>query len=458
MKKADKKKAEEFAGVMQRAHVAVKKMLEANNRASALELLEQCQNYAISLGQQIESVEGEGFVTVTLLEGYCELVYQIYEEVLNLPRLNANAVHNRLSKELIKVGNSIRNDIHVRTEAVFLPYKASMWDSLESVWRAADEDPDCDAYVIPIPYYDKNPDGSFRQVHDERDQYPEDVPITNFEDYDFAERRPDMIFIHNPYDDCNYVTSVAPFFYAKNLKQFTDKLVYIPYFVLGEIDPDNEEALKGIEHFCVTPGVLYADKVIVQSEAMRQAYIKILTKAAGKHTKKHWEERILGTGSPKMDKVLNTKREDIKIPPEWMKILQKPDGSLKKVILYNTGLTAFLQQGEQSLKKIRDVFRIFYENREEVALLWRPHPLLLETIHSMRPQLQAEYEGIVDKYRADGWGIYDDTADLDRAIALCDAYYGDGSSVVQLCQEAGKPVMIQDVQIISEEEEDSYSS
>ena len=416
MKKADKKKAEEFAGVMQRAHVMVKKMLEANNRASALELLEQCQNYAISLGQQIESVEGEGFVTVTLLEGYCEQVYQIYEEVLNLPRLNANAVHNRLSKELIKVGNSIRNDIRVRTEAVFLPYKASMWDSLESVWRAADEDPDCD-----------------------------------------AERRPDMIFIHNPYDDCNYVTSVAPFFYAKNLKQFTDKLVYIPYFVLGEIDPDNEEALKGIEHFCVTPGVLYADKVIVQSEAMRRAYIKVLTKAAGKHTKKHWEERILGTGSPKMDKVLNTKREDIKIPPEWMKILQKPDGSLKKVILYNTGLTAFLQQGEQSLKKIRDVFRIFYENREEVALLWRPHPLLLETIHSMRPQLQAEYEGIVDKYRNDGWGIYDDTADLDRAIALCDAYYGDGSSVVQLCQEAGKPVMIQDVQIISEEEE-VYSS
>ncbi len=75
----------------------------------------------------------------------------------------------------------------------------------------------------------------------------------------------------------------------------------------------------------------------------------------------------------------------------------------------------------------------------------------------MRPQLQAEYEGIVDKYRNDGWGIYDDTADLDRAIALCDAYYGDGSSVVQLCQEAGKPVMIQDVQIISEEEE-VYSS
>lgn len=451
MRKADKKKAEEFVEVMQRAHVAVKRTLDARNYASALDLLEQCQSYAISLGQQIEAVEGEGFVTVTFLEGYCELVYRIYEEIQQLGKADAVRVHNRLAKELIKVGNSIKNDIHVRTEAVFLPYKASMWDSLESVWRAADEDPDCSAYVIPIPYYDKNPDGSFRQKHDERDLYPKDVPITNFEEFDFAEHHPDMIFIHNPYDDCNFVTSVEPFFYAKNLKQYTDKLVYIPYFVLGEIDPDNEEALKGIEHFCITPGVLYADRVIVQSEAMRQAYINILTNSAGKHTRKLWEERILGLGSPKVDKVLNTRKEDLEVPEEWLKIIQKPDGSWKKIILYNTGLTAFLQQGEQSLRKIQDVFQIFYESREDVALLWRPHPLLKETIHSMRPQLQAEYERIVEKYVAEGWGIYDDTADLDRAIALCDAYYGDGSSVVQLCQEAGKPVMIQDVQIINDE-------
>lgn len=215
MKKADKKKAEEFLDVMQRAHAAIRKTLKAKNKASALELLEQCQSYAISLGQQIESVEGEGFITVTLLEEYCELVYQIYEEVLQLPQVNEIRVHNRLAKALIKVGNSIRNDIHVRTEVVFLPYKASMWDSLESVWRAADEDPDCEAYVIPIPYYDKNPDGSFRQKHDERDQYPRDVPITNYEDFDFAEHHPDMIFIHNPYDDCNYVTSIEPFFIPK---------------------------------------------------------------------------------------------------------------------------------------------------------------------------------------------------------------------------------------------------
>ena len=56
----------------------------------------------------------------------------------------------------------------------------------------------------------------------------------------------------------------------------------------------------------------------------------------------------------------------------------------------------------------------------------------------------------METYLTEGWGIYDDTADLDRAIALSDAYYGDGSSVVELCRERGVPVMIQNVEVVGE--------
>lgn len=126
-----------------------------------------------------------------------------------------------------------------------------------------------------------------------------------------------------------------------------------------------------------------------------------------------------------------------------MRVIRKADGSWKKVIFYNTTVTALLQYNEQYLVKMRDVFRIFYENRGEVALLWRPHPLIESTIKSMKPQLWAEYEKLVQTYRKEGWGIYDDTADMDRAVVLSDAYYGDQSSVVQVYQETGKPVMIQ---------------
>ena len=54
----------------------------------------------------------------------------------------------------------------------------------------------------------------------------------------------------------------------------------------------------------------------------------------------------------------------------------------------------------------------------------------------------------MEQYREEGWGIYDDTPDMDRAVAISDGYYGDASSIVQLCQEAGKPVMIQDVEVL----------
>ena len=55
---------------------------------------------------------------------------------------------------------------------------------------------------------------------------------------------------------------------------------------------------------------------------------------------------------------------------------------------------------------------------------------------------------MVEQYRAEGWGIYDDSADLDRAVVLSDAYYGDASSVVQVYQQTGKLVMIQRVEVL----------
>lgn len=66
----------------------------------------------------------------------------------------------------------------------------------------------------------------------------------------------------------------------------------------------------------------------------------------------------------------------------------------------------------------------------------------------MRPKLWVEYEKLVKRYKEEGWGIYDDTSDVDRAVVISDGYYGDGSSVVQVYQETGKPVMIQSVDVI----------
>ncbi len=365
------------------------------------------------------------------------------EKELNKQRKNIEEGEDSFHKE----------EISLKKEVVFCPYKASMWDSLESVWKAAKEDPTCDAYVVPIPYFDKLSDGSFGELHYEGGEYPKDVPITDYRDYNFEKRQPDMIFIHNPYDEYNYITSVHPYFYASNLKKYTKKLVYIPYFVLAEPRENmmatmTEEEKEKMVSFCIQPGVIKSDVVIVQSEAMKQLYVDLLSEHFGEKTRQKWEEKILGLGSPKMDKVASTSEENVEIPEAWNNILYKKDGTRRKIILYNTSVSALLKYEDAILEKMRNVFQTFYENREEIALLWRPHPLIKATIESMRPKLWEEYEKLVEEYKEAGWGIYDDTADLNRAIAISDAYFGDSSSLVQLFQKVGKPIMIQNVEVL----------
>ena len=202
-----------------------------------------------------------------------------------------------------------------------------------------------------------------------------------------------------------------------------------------------------MKHYCLTPAVFHADKVVVQSENMRKVYIKVLTEAFGEESRRGWEEKILGLGSPKIDKAVSTRKEDLDIPEEWMDIIQKPDGSRKKIIFYNTSIGSLLESKEKMLEKMKRVFLAFRENQKEIALLWRPHPLIPATIQSMLPQLWTEYEQMVAKYREEGWGIYDDSADMDRAVALSDAYYGDASSVARIYKVTGKPVMLQNVEV-----------
>lgn len=414
-----------------------------------VELLTDVQDLAIALGTRIEALKGLETKTVKELEVFCECLFHM-NECIGTPE-QADAVQ-QIKQQMKHIQTTFEDEFPDKKEVVFLPYKASMWDSLESIWKAADADPECEAYVVPIPYYTLDEKRNFKEFFYEGDLYPEYVPVTHYKEYDLELHHPDVIYVHNPYDEFNTVTSIAPEYYLKKIKDYTEKLVYIPYFVLAEVDPANRAVVEAMSHFCFLPGTLYADQVILQSENMRLIYIDEFMKAAERQNMKvsrqEVEKKFLGLGSPKFDKVVNTRKEDIVIPEKWMSVLRKPDGSFKKVIFYNTSVSTLLNTREKMLDKMRFVFQTFKEKQAEVALLWRPHPLIKDTIQGMLPNLWEEYQKLEQQYKEEGWGIYDDTADLDRAIALSDAYYGDGSSVVQLCQKAGLPVMIQNVDVL----------
>lgn len=408
------------------AHRELGKYILNSDVCNAVDLLTACQSAAISVGNTIEKSEGEGTEAVTLLEIYTEELYKISVTIQdNLSDNVTDKIIMTLNNQINRIMYCVKHDIPEKMEIAFLPYNASMWDSLESVWMAAGEDENCDAYVVPIPYYDKNSDGTLGEMHYDIDNYPDYVPVVSYKDYLIEERKPDVIFIHNPYDGYNRITSVPPQFFSKELKRHTDKLVYIPYFVSGDTVP---------RHFCVLPGTMYADFVIVENETVRKIYVEEYEKATGK---KGTGDKFIALGSPKFDRVARLSREDFVLPDEWRNLIKN-----RKVILYNTSVQNLLDYTEKVIKKIKNTIDII-SKRDDVVLWWRPHPLTEYTLKSMKTDYFDQYMKIVEYYKKSGIGIYDDTADLERAISFSDAYYGDGGSVRVLYEKTGKPVMIQ---------------
>lgn len=412
-----------------------------------LGLLADSQDGAVALGNRIEEAKGEGCGAVTALEQFCEALYTIYETILNGISLSPEDVDKQFADILDILSDRIHKDIVERKVVVFLPYKVSLWDSLESIWEAADKDPDCDAYVVPLPWCEKEFDGTLGEIHYEGGEFPGNVPITSYETFNFSLQHPDVIFFHNPYDQYNLASTLPQAFYAKELRKYTDNLVYIPWFVLDEIEENDMRGDVSMDYFCTMPGVVCADKIIVQSEKMRQAYIRKLTKFAGEDTGKIWEEKILGLGSPIYDKE-QERREALKMPAAWEKVCLKSDGGKKKIVLYNTVPEAMLEHGNAMLNKIRNVLKMFEGQKEQTALAWCANLQKSDYVKRMEPALWEEYQLLVKEYCNAGWGICCDMSKEDEREAVLKfggAYYGDPDHIATLCRRNGMAVMIQNV-------------
>lgn len=432
MRKHEKKQCAEMFQTLEEAHSEIGKFIEKKDYDKAYILLEQCQQAAVAIGEMIENAEGEGTEAVTKLEGYCEYLYEIHEGLDNGNDLNAHKTEKQLQK-IINAAQGAMNALPSKIEAVFLPYKAAMWDSLESIWMAANADPECDAYVVPIPYYDKNPDGSFAMEHYEIDMYPDEVSVVRYIDYNLAEHHPDIIFIHNPYDDHNFVTSIHPAFYSSRLREFTDCLVYVPYFATAGNMSEAQSVL---------PSYFYCDYIIVQSQQFKGFFDNRVPK-----------EKILPLGSPKFDKVIRLCNNPPELPKEWKDKIQG-----KRVFFYNTSINGCLEDTVAFLKKMDYVFSVF-KGREDVCLLWRPHPLLESTMDSLRPEAKQEYLRLKESFINENIGILDETPDIEKTIALCDAYIGDaGTSVTSLFGVVGKPMYILNNQIHEAPGEDDWKA
>ncbi len=446
-----KKQAADLADLLGEAHGQIVTCLSNDSRDLAVDLLAQCQELAIRIGTLIESEEGEGHVTVSHLEKYCEVVYEIHSSLSAGESPESDVIKNKLDEALAIVRKSIEDDVPLHREVVFLPFSEKHWSAMESMWRREMDDPYCKVYVIPIPYYDRELEGVPRTLIFDRNAYPDEVEVTDFNDYNFAEHHPDTIYIQNIYDEFNPTTMVNPFFYTPHIRQFTDELVYIPYFRIEEIAPDDGRGKLSLDHFVKMPGMVQVDKAIVQSESVRQSYIEALVEMAGEETREIWEKKVVAEDQRDIsaDRELHEElRENIRqqSPESWRRILLKADGTPKKVILFYSAPAVLLGKDLRSIDKLERVLETFRENTDDIALIWKGDPNMRDALRAADSRVWSRYRDILDKYKKEGWGIFD-TGKGTEALELADAYYGDPSLLVLKCKNKGLPVMLLNVDV-----------
>lgn len=199
-------------------------------------------------------------------------------------------------KNTVRTARSILRQINDENNTdkktvVFMPYKSKYWENMEALWKEYSDNDEYNVVVIPLPYYYKNFDGTADYCED-KGTYPDYVELTTYENYRFEQMNPEKIIIQNPYDEFNMTVTVHPAFYSRNLAIHTDELIYMPYFKTEEIDENDMRAYKWMKEYVTMPGVVYADKVIVQSENIKKLYVKKLTEFLGEDLQKEWDNKI----------------------------------------------------------------------------------------------------------------------------------------------------------------------
>nr|WP_320193014.1 hypothetical protein [uncultured Desulfobacter sp.] len=378
-------------------------------------VLQDCQKAAFVIGNTIEKKIGKNNDIVPVLGEYCEKLFVISQaEAINThDRDTLNGIIVDVEK-LLNKGERIYN-------VVFFPYKASMWDSLESIWKACKQDPACVCHVVPIPYYEYDSTTKKWTYRYDGSEFDPGVKIIDYKKYSIEDEMPDVAYTHNPYDKFNRITTIHPDYYSDNLKKFVKKLVYVPYYLTSGFFAEGHLELPVYKNM---------DFMVVQSEAIKECF---------KNSK--YYNKILPLGSPKIDKVIHLVQDGVSIPESWMPALQN-----KKSLMLNTSLSEILKGGNEYLIKIKTVFEAV-KKRNDINIIWRPHPLLEATIKSMRPGLWKALLELKVFFIETSIGVIDQSPDLAKTIAISDGYIGEnssGSSVSNLFAVVGKPVYILD--------------
>ncbi len=315
----------------------------------------------------------------------------------------------------INLSRVVAYEIQTRWRMFFMPYKHSMWHSMESIYDTAVKDPRCDVFVMPIPYKTLNIDGTVMQQHCEIDKFT-NIETVSYKETDIEGIHPEFIFIHNAYDNYNNLTRVEERFYSSNLNKCTENLVYTPYYTYFD------SSKTACDRLILQQGIINADYIIAQSIQVKKEYIK----------RGFSDKKIIAKGSPKIDKIVNLMKNPPQMPKEWR---EKLEG--RKVVLYTFPLEACVNR--EWLSAILNCMKTYW-NDSDIALIFRPHPMVYSYAKGRGVNLDLLEE--IFSFAKTGERIVMDTnSDISYAYSCSDSLMLSGtSSIINEYLATGKPI------------------
>ena len=407
--------------------------------------LSELQNNIVSFGTLTESIKGEDCNTVKLLEQYLEVIYKVAKYVQKFDEgisyeASAENKYAECDEEVkdtfASISEAIDSEIVNRRSVLFLPVKAKHFSSMRMAYEMETATPDTDVYVMPLPYYYKEYDGSFKdEMHIDTEEFIKaNIPVTDYSRFDLSLLCPEKIYINSAYDEYNMAVSVDTRFYARNVKKYTEKLIYIPYFKLMEFDRANYPCWYNMQYYCTVPGVVMADKVYVQSENTRKAYIDKLNEWAGdeKYTD-IWEQKI-----DVYDDDFEEHSED-----------ELRDAGSKKTIVWFVSAGSLAEFGDKYIEKAYRNLDVFALSKDKLKVLLISEPFLDEMIKTYSNELYKKWTGFIDEFNRSGIGEVVSQVEEKSVEALlkANAYYGDPSYICKDFILMKKPVMLQNVEV-----------
>lgn len=284
------------------------------------------------------------------------------------------------------------------------------WGNVRSVWQALQSDASIEVSVILLPFlhadYNWNSEASERYLNEQG------VPFVQWNELDMDSLRFDAVFFTSPYD----MTRPLPYqFYS--LQQRACFTAYIPYGL--EVGGGDENLV----HQYGQPVSMHASAVYVRSAGARAMYSRHCPTG---------DRHVVVSGHPRMDGLADL--ENFPTDPELLRQI----GS-RRAVLWNAHFSFDADQWSTFDLLAMDIFEAFAA-RPDLALLFRPHPLLWQRLVNLGLLDAAGIAALRQELSARGV-IIDERPDHRHAFAASSAMMSDTGSFLMEYLVTGKPVL-----------------